>query len=130
MIAGIIQAGRSLGMRSGGRVVDGFRAGADGGATGVAVCAATTRSGATFGVQAGVASALQVGCAGAGAAGAGGVDEKLLGGLAGGSYCGGGGATGGAGTGGAGEAAGGAASQVGAAGMLVPKGKGGGRLVE
>lgn len=92
---------------------------------GAAVSAATTRSGATFGVQAGVASAVQVGCAGAG-----GVDEKLLGGLAGGSYCGGGGATGGAGTGGAAEAAGAAVSQVGGAGMLVPKGEGGGRLVE
>jgi hypothetical protein len=130
MIAGIIQAGRSLGMRSGGRVVDGLRAGVDGGTMGTPVSAATTRPGATFGVQAGVSSALQVGCAGAGAAGAGGVDEKLLGGLAGGSYCGGGGATGGAGTGGAAEATGAAVSQVGGAGTLVPKGEGGGRLVE
>ena len=128
MIAGIIQAGRSLGMRSGGRVVDGLRAGADGGTMGAAVSAATTRPGATFGVQAGVSSALQVGCAGAGAAGAGGVEEKLLGALAGSSYCGGGGATGGAG--GAAEAADAAVSQVGGAGTLVPKGEGGGRLDE
>ena len=75
MIAGSIQAGRSLeDSRSGGRVVDGLRAGADGGATGAAVSPATTRSGATLGVQAGVATGVQVCCAGAGDAGAGGVD--------------------------------------------------------
>jgi len=75
MIAGRIQAGRSPDdSRSGGRVVDGLRAGADGGATGAAVSADTTRSGATLGVQAGVATGVQVCCAGAGDAGAGGVD--------------------------------------------------------
>ena len=74
MIAGIIQAGRSLGSRSGGRVVDGLRAGADGGAMGAAVSVATARSGETPGVQAGVAIGVQVCWAGAGAVGAGGVD--------------------------------------------------------
>jgi hypothetical protein len=74
MIAGSIQAGRSRDSWSGGRVVDGLRAGAEGGATGAAVSEATARSGATFGVQAGVATGVQVCWAGAGAAGAGGVD--------------------------------------------------------
>jgi hypothetical protein len=74
MIAGSIQAGRSLDSPSGGRVVEGFRAGAEGGANGAAVSGATARSGATLGVQAGVAIGVQVCCAGAGAAGAGAVD--------------------------------------------------------
>ena len=74
MIAGSIQAGRSLDSPSGGRVVDGFRAGAEGGATGAAVSEATARSGATFGVQAGVATGVQVCWAGVGATGGGAVD--------------------------------------------------------
>jgi hypothetical protein len=74
MIAGSIQTGRSLDSRSGGRVVEGLRAGAEGGAMGAAVSEATARPGATFGVQAGVAIGVQVCWAGADAAGAGGED--------------------------------------------------------
>jgi len=78
MITGSIQAGRSLGAWSSWRrVVDGVRAGADGGATGAtgaAVSDTTARSGATFGVHAGVAIGVQVCWAGEGATGAGGVD--------------------------------------------------------
>jgi len=74
MIAGSIQAGRSLGSRSAGRGTDGLRAGVEGGTVGTAVSAATARAGALFGVHAGVAIGLQVCWAGEGATGAGGVD--------------------------------------------------------
>jgi hypothetical protein len=74
MIAGSIHPGRSPDSRSGGRVVEGLRAGAEGGASGAAVSDATARSGATFGVQAGVATGVQVCWAGVGAAAAGEVD--------------------------------------------------------
>jgi hypothetical protein len=97
------------------------------GATGAAVSDATARSGATFGVQAGVAIGVHVCWAGAGGAGAGGVDSNR-GAVAGGSYWGAVGGAGGADGGSAGFD--GAASQVGGAGELVPKGLGGGRLVE
>ena len=73
MIAGSIHAGRSSRGSRSARVVDGGRAGADGGTVGALVPDATDSAGASFGVHAGVAIGDQVCWVGAGAAAAGGV---------------------------------------------------------